>query len=84
MMAIDPVSKVPMLIGGVALWFGGTILVAIAILTGALAVSKWCLLLNPIGALIIVMILKKCRVRVIGALGTGYMLLSLLLIIAGA
>ena len=83
MKAIDPVSKVPMLIGGVALWFGGTILVAIAIITGALAVSKWCLLLNPIGALVVVMILKKCRARVIGGLGAGYMLMSLLLIIAG-
>lgn len=81
--AIDPVTKIPMLIGGVALWFGGTILVAIAIITGALAVSKWCLLLNPIGALIVVMILKKCRIRVIGALGAGYMLMSILLIIAG-
>ena len=83
MKAIDPVTKVPMLIGSLVLWLGGTILVAIAILTGALAVSKWCLLLNPIGALIIVMILKKCRVRVIGALGAGYMLMSLLLMIAG-
>lgn len=83
MKAIDPVTRVPMLIGGLALWLGGTILVAIAIITGALAVSKWCLLLNPIVALIIVMILKKCRVRVIGGLGTGYMLMSLLLIIAG-
>lgn len=46
MKAIDPVTRIPMLIGGVALWFGGTILVAIAILTGALAVSKWYLLLN--------------------------------------
>lgn len=83
MKAIDPVTRVPMLIGSLVLWLGGTILVAIAIITGALAVSKWCLLLNPIVALVVVMILKKCRVRVIGALGAGYMLMSLLLIIAG-
>lgn len=83
MKAIDPVTRVPMLIGSLVLWLGGTILVAIAIITGALAVSKWCLLLNPIVALVVVMILKKCRVRVIGALGAGYMLMSLLLMIAG-
>lgn len=83
MKAIDLVTRVPMLIGSLVLWLGGTILVAIAIITGALAVSKWCLLLNPIVALVVVMILKKCRVRVIGALGAGYMLMSLLLMIAG-
>lgn len=34
--AVNPVANVPMLIGGLTLWFGGTIIVAIAILTGAL------------------------------------------------
>lgn len=81
--AINPVANVPMLIGGLTLWFGGTIIVAIAILTGALEVSKWCLLLNPIVAVIVLMTLKKCKVKVIGALGVGYTLLSVLLIIAG-
>lgn len=81
--AINPVANVPMLIGGLTLWFGGTIIVAIAILTGALEVSKWCLLLNPIVAVIVLMALKKCKVKVIGALGVGYTLLSVLLIIAG-
>lgn len=83
MRAINPVANIPMLIAGLTLWLGGTILVAIAILTGALAVSKWCLLLNPIVAVLVLSILKKCGVRVIGALGVGYMLLSVLLIIAG-
>lgn len=81
--AINPVANVPMMIGGLTLWFGGTIIVAIAILTGALEVSKWCLLLNPIVAVIVLMALKKCKVKVIGALGVGYTLLSVLLIIAG-
>lgn len=83
MKSIDPVTKIPMLIGGLSLWFGGTIIVAAAIITGALAVSRWCLLLNPIVAVIVLMILKKCKVRIIGALGVGYMLFSVLLIIAG-
>lgn len=39
--AIDPITKIPMLIGGLTLWLGGTIIVAIAIITGALAVSKF-------------------------------------------
>ncbi len=81
--AINPVANVPMLIGGLTLWLGGTIIVAIAILTDALEVSKWCLLLNPIVAVIVLMALKKCKVKVIGALGVGYTLLSVLLIIAG-
>lgn len=83
MKSIDPVTKIPMLIGGLSLWFGGTIIVAVAIITGALAVSRWCLLLNPIVAVIVLMILKKCKVRIIGALRVGYMLFSVLLIIAG-
>jgi hypothetical protein len=83
MCAINPVANIPMLIAGLTLWLGGTILVAIAILTGALEVSKWCLLLNPIVAVIVLMTLKKCKVKVIGALGVGYTLLSVLLIIAG-
>lgn len=83
MKAINPVANIPMLIGGLTLWFGGTIIVAIAILTGALEVSKWCLLLNPLVAVIVLMTLKKYKVKVIGALGVGYMLLSVLLIIAG-
>ena len=78
--AINPVANVPMLIAGLTLWFGGTIIVAIAILTGALEVSKWCLLLNPIVAVIVLMALKKCKIKVIGALGVGYTLISVLLI----
>lgn len=83
MKALDPVTMFPMLIGGLALWLGGTIIIVIAILTGALAVPKLCLLLNPIAALLVLMPLKKCGVRIIGVLGVGFTLLSILLIIAG-
>lgn len=81
--SINPVVNAPMIIGFLALWLGATIIVAIAILTGALAVPKWCLLLNPIVSLLVLMPLKKCGVKIIGALGVGYMLFSVLLIIAG-
>ena len=82
--SINPVVNAPMIIGFLALWLGATIIVAIAILTGALAVPKWCLLLNPIVSLLVLMPLKKCGVKIIGALGVGYMLFSVLLIIAGS
>lgn len=81
---IDSIIKIPTSIGFLTLWLGGTIIVAIAIVTGALAVPKWCLLLNPIVSLIVLMILKKCGVKIIGALGVGYMLFSILLVIAGS
>lgn len=83
MKAIDPITKVPMIIGFLSLWLGATVIVAIAILTGALAVPKLCLLLNPIVSLIVLMTLKKCGIKIIGALGVGFMLFSVLLIIAG-
>lgn len=81
--SINPVVNAPMIIGFLALWLGATIIVAIAILTGALAVPKWCLLLNPVVSLLVLTPLKKCGVKIIGALGVGYMLFSVLLIIAG-
>lgn len=57
--------------------------VAIAIATGALAVPKLCILLNPVVSALILLTLKKCGVKIIGTLGVGYMLYSILLIIAG-
>lgn len=80
---IDTITKIPTLVGFLALWLGTAVIAAIAILTGALPVSKWCLLLNPVGALLVLMPLKKCGVKIIGALGVGCALLSVLLIIAG-
>lgn len=81
--AIDPVIKIPMVIGFLTLWSGGTIIVSMAILAGALSVSKWCLLLNPVVSILVLMTLKKLKVRIIGPLGTGFMLFAVLLIIAG-
>ncbi len=81
--AIDLVFNPPMYLAGVVLWLGLAVTVIVAILTGALPVPKWCVVLNPIGSLIVLMPLKKCGVGIIGALGFGFVLLSVLLIIAG-
>ena len=51
--------------------------------SGALEVPKICLLLNPVPSTIFLLILKKCNVRIIGALGVGFMMFSILLMIAG-
>ncbi len=83
MKSIDPVVMGPMIVGGLSLWIGSTIIVAIAIATGALAVPKLCILLNPVVSALILLTLKKCGVKIIGTLGVGYMLYSVLLIIAG-
>ena len=83
MKSMDPLMYGPMALGFLTLWLGGTIIVVIAILTGALAVPKLCLLLNPVVSLIVLMTLKKCGVKIIGALGVGFMLFSVLLMIAG-
>ncbi len=83
MKAIDPITRVPMIIGFLSLWLGATVIIAIAIVTGALAVPKLCLLLNPVVSLLVLMTLKKCGMKIIGALGAGFMLFSVLLIIAG-
>lgn len=81
--SINPLVKAPLIIGFLTLWLGGTVIVAIAILTGALPVSKWCMLLNPVVSLIVLMILKKLKVKIIGPLGVGYSLFAILLVIAG-
>lgn len=83
MKSIDPVVLGPMIVGALSLWLGSTIIVAIAIATGALAVPKLCILLNPVVSALILLTLKKCGVKIIGTLGVGYMLYSILLIIAG-
>lgn len=83
MKSMDPLMYGPMALGFLTLWLGGTIIIAIAIVTGALAVSKWCLLLNPIVAAIILLTVKKCGGKIVGVLGVGFLLFSVLLIIAG-
>jgi hypothetical protein len=81
--SIDPFMKAPMLIGALALWLGSTVIVAAAIVTGALNVPKICFLLNPVGAFLVLFPLKKLGVKISGVLGAGFILLSVLLIIAG-
>ena len=81
--ALDKVSQIPLIIGFVTLWLGTTVIVVSAIISGALQVPKICLLLNQIPSTIFLLILKKCNVRIIGALGVGFMMFSILLIIAG-
>lgn len=83
MKSVDPVFKGPMIVGALSLWLVSTIIVAAAIVTGALAVPKLCILLNPVVAALVLLFLKKCGIKTIGALGVGYMLYSILLIIAG-
>ena len=83
MKSIDPVVMGPMIVGGLSLWLGSTIIVAVAIATGALVVPKLCILLNPVASALVLLTLKKCGVKIIGTLGVGYMLYSILLIIAG-
>ena len=72
-----------MALGFLTLWLDGTIIIAIAIVTRALAVPKWCLLLNPIVAAIVLLTVKKCGGKIVGVLGVGFLLFSVLLIIAG-
>ena len=81
--ALDMVTRVPMILGFATLWLGTTIIVVTAIIKGALEVPKICLLLNPVPSTVVLLILKKCNVRIIGALGVGFMMFSVLLIIAG-
>ena len=69
--SINSVIIVPMIIGGLTLWLGGTIIVAIAIITGALAVPKLCVLLNPVISLIVLMVLKKVESRSLDRLESG-------------
>lgn len=83
MKSMDPLMYGPMALGFLTLWLGGTIIIAIAIVTGTLAVPKWCLLLNPIVAAIILLTVKKCGGKIVGVLGVGFLLFSVLLIIAG-
>ena len=55
----------------------------IAILTGALEVPKWFVLLNPVGALPILLIARKLNIKVGGAMGIGFTFYGIVLIVAG-
>ena len=80
---IDKVSGVPMILGFLSLWLRTTVIVIAAILRRDLNVPMWSLLLNPIPSTVVLLILKKCKVKIIGTLGVGFMMFAILLIIAG-
>ena len=71
MKSIDPVFKGPMIVGALSLWLGSTIIVAAAIVIGALAVPKLCILLNPVVAALILLLLKNVALRLLGHLALG-------------
>ena len=81
--SLDKVTVVPMVLGFSTLWLGTTVMIIIAIINRSLEVPKMCLLLNPIPSTVILLLLKKLKVRIIGALGVGFMMFAILLMIAG-
>ena len=81
--AVDKYPKVPSLISGIILFLAETVIVMIAILTNALDVPKWFVLLNPIGASPILMLSRKLNLKIGGALGIGFALFGIVLTVAG-
>ena len=81
--AVDKYPKVPSLISGIILFLAETVIVMIAILTNALDVPKWFVLLNPIGALPILLLSRKLNLKIGGALGIGFALFGIVLTVAG-
>ena len=81
--AIDKYPKIPSLISGIVLFFAETVIVMAAILTNALDVPKWFVLLNPIGALPVLLLARKCNLKIGGALGIGFALFGIVLSVAG-
>jgi len=81
--AVDKYPKIPSIICGIALFLVETVIVIIAILSGALDVPKWFVLLNSIGALPILLIARKLNLKLGGSMGIGSALLGIVLIIAG-
>ena len=81
--SIDKTTMVPMVLGFLSLYLGTAIMVTVAILTGALNVPKLFILLNPIVSTIMLMVLKKCGVKIIGPLGVGFSMFAIVLLVAG-
>ena len=81
--AVDKYPRIPSLICGIVLFLIETVIVIAAILTGALDVPKWFVLLNPVGALPILLIARKLNLKLGGSMGIGSALLGIVLIIAG-
>ena len=81
--AVDKYPRIPSIICGITLLLVETAIIIIAILTNALNVPKWFVLLNPIGALPILLIARKLNLKLGGSMGIGSALLGIVLIIAG-
>lgn len=81
--AVDKYPKIPSLISGIILFLIVTVIVVIAILTNALAVPKWFVLLNPVGALPILMIARKLNFKIGGAMGIGFAMYGVVLFVVG-
>ena len=81
--AVDKYPKKPSLISGIVLFLAETVIILIAILTNALDVPKWFVLLNPIGALPVLLLARKLNLKIGGALGIGFALFGIVLAVAG-
>ena len=80
---IDRYPKIPSAVSGIVLFLVETIIMIIAILTNALEVPKWFVLLNPVGAMPILLIARKLNIKVGGAMGIGFTFYGIVLIVAG-
>ena len=70
-------------VNGIVLFLVETIIMIIAILTNALEVPKWFVLLNPVGALPGLLIARKLNIKVGGVMGIGFTFYGIVLIVAG-
>ena len=82
MNAVDRYPKIPSLISAACLFLGGAVLTVTAILNGSLDVPKIFVLFNPAGALPVLLIARKLGLKIGGALGIGFALLGIVLIVA--
>ena len=81
--AIDACPRIPSLISAISLFLLMTIIIAAAIVTKALPVPFFCVLLNPVGAALIVLVLRKTGLRIGGAMGIGFSFYAIILIFSG-
>lgn len=80
---IGKYPAIPSIISALSLFFGTTVIVTAAILTGALQVPGFFVLFNPIVSSAVLLLLKKLGVKIIGTLGAGFSLFAIVLIAAG-
>ncbi len=83
MNAVDKYPRIPSLVSGIVLFLIETVLVMLAIVQNALDVPKWFVLLNPVGALPILLIARRLHLKIGGAMGIGFALFGIVLITAG-